>query len=130
MTVGARDWVKMRNMFQRALVSSAIIFVLVALPAVAVSKWVFQLFGQDDNISITTTICLVICLPGEFCWILYTMLFRTMIAQLMVHSHYYGYNATSSNVLGSDSQHRCGRWWRRARSSRSSASRCRSFRTI
>ena len=87
MLVGARDWVKLRDTFQRALVASAIIFVLVALPSVAVSKWVFQVFGQDDNISITTTICLAIGLPGEFCCILYTMLYRTMIAQLMVRSH-------------------------------------------
>ena len=87
MAVGARDRVLVRDTFQRALVASAIIFVLVALPSVAVSKWVFQLFGQEDNISITTTICLAINLPGEFSCILYTMLYRTMIAQLMVRSH-------------------------------------------
>lgn len=84
MTVGARDWVKVRDTFQRAVVSSAIIFVLVGVPSVAVSKWVFQLFGQTEDISMTTTICLVIGLPGEFSFILYTMLYRTMIAQLLV----------------------------------------------
>lgn len=99
MAVGARDWVRVRDMFQRAVISSVLLFVCISLPAVLASFWVFQLCGQSEYIAGTACACLACGIFYEPACIIYTLINKILIAN---HKVLYGLRSVcvgSLNIL-------------------------------
>ena len=92
MFVGALDWLRVRDMFQRALVSAALILLCLSIPAVLASYWVFLLCGQSTYIAATATVCIAIGIPDELACIIYTLINKTLIAN---HKVFDGLRAVS-----------------------------------
>lgn len=86
MAVGERDWALVRTAFQRAVVSTTLIFVGFSVPVVLVSYWLFLLLGQSTHIAAAAAVCLAIALPGEISAIVHTLLNKTFIANHKVCS--------------------------------------------
>lgn len=84
MAVGARDTTLFRYVFQRALVSASIVFVVITVITMSVSYWLFLLVREPESVAMQTTICLAIVVPAELIWIFITLITRAMVAQHMV----------------------------------------------
>lgn len=80
MAVGARDWMRVRTEFQRALVSATLIFACLSPPVVLLSYWGYLLFGQSSSIAATAAVCLAIGLPDELAGIVHSLVCKTLIA--------------------------------------------------
>ena len=80
MGIGAQDFQRVRDVFQRSVVSAALILVCMSLPVVLVSYWVFLLCCQSAYIASTSSVCLAIGMPTELAIILYTLINKTIIA--------------------------------------------------
>ena len=80
MAVGAQNSVLVRDMFQRALVSAALLFLCISLPAVLASYWVFLLCGQSASIAGSACVCLACGIFYEPACIVYTLINKILIA--------------------------------------------------
>ena len=88
MAIGAKDFKRLRDVFQQSIVSSVIILVFMSLPVVLVSYWVFLLCGQKAFIAGTASICLAIGLLTELATIFYTIITKAMIANHKVFTEW------------------------------------------
>lgn len=80
MDVGAHDKRLFRTLFQRALLSASIIYVVIAVITISASYWLFLLVKEPDYVARQTTICLAIVAPADFLWIFITLVTREMVA--------------------------------------------------
>lgn len=80
MAVGAREWLRVRTEFQRALESATLIFACLSVPDVLASFLGSLLCGLSATIAAAATAFLVISLPDEIECIVHLIISWALIA--------------------------------------------------
>lgn len=70
--------------FQRTVITNLVLFVLVSVPTALTVRYIFMAFGQTDATSTNAAFCLALLIPGECSMLLFSLMFRTLIAQFAI----------------------------------------------
>lgn len=84
MAVGAREWLRVRTEFQRALESATLIFACLSEPVVLASNSASLLCGLSATIAAAATACLAVSLPDEIACIVHLIISWALIANQKV----------------------------------------------